>query len=341
FLDGMGSGPYICKEMVVDNHAYYTLDEDWWGYEEYGADMFKELNCYVYKDQTTMAVDMETGKIDIALDCSMQDGTRAYNGEMGDRVALGLAPQNACWDIVFSPTSERTKDINVRKAIACCIDPETLEQATFGNLFGEVSTSIIPTGCDGGYVEPDVIAQYYSYDLGKAAEFLTAAGYGPGELTVQLLVETSAISSNLAEMVQAQLAEGNINCEITVADMQSFSNYLDGSNAYDMIIQHGQDNGTASGYSAVMNLSNPRFSEFNLENYGEYASLIDKCKTEVDPVKRDEYLKEFVEYGAQECLWVSLFDYSSAYLYNPKIIDIDNSYIPSIQTLNMTQVSSF
>lgn len=341
FLTGMGSGAYTLKEMVLDSHAVYTLNKDWWGYKEYGANMFEELDCAVYKDQTTMAVDMETGKLDLALDCSMQDGTRAYNGEMGDGVALGLAPQNACWDVVFNPSSDRTKDLNVRKAIACCLDPATLESATYGDLYGKVSTSIIPQGCDGGYVAPDVIAQYYSYDPAKAAEYLKAAGYEPGELTIQLLVETSSLSTSLAEMIQALLSEGGINCEITVADMQSFANYLDGSNKIDMQIQHSQDNGTASGYSAVSMLSNPRFPEFMLSNYGDYAALLDACMKETDAAKRDTLLKQFVEYGAKECLYVSLFDYSSAYLYNPKVIDISKTYIPSIQTLNMTQVSHY
>jgi ABC-type transport system substrate-binding protein len=97
----VGSGPYACTEFIPDGSSTYVLREDWWGFQ-YGFDVpFNRINATQYSDQTTMAIDLENGVINLALDITVQDYDRLA-ADSGDDLEVTTIRNNSVTSVYFN-----------------------------------------------------------------------------------------------------------------------------------------------------------------------------------------------------------------------------------------------
>ncbi|MDR1765210.1 MAG: ABC transporter substrate-binding protein [Lachnospiraceae bacterium] len=338
FVDGLGSGPYEITLFVNNDSANFKLRQDWWGMAEYGSTLFAEIDTKIYGDQTTMGVDLETGVIDMALDCSNMDATRASQGGMGDAAAK-IIFQNTDYYLRLSELSDKLKDVKVKQAIAACIDEKAITKAAVGDAYGIPSKSVIPESNGEGYMTDEEIAQYYTYDPEKSKEILHSLGYADGELQLTILAETNVTPSKIGELVQAQLMAGGFGASLVTTDPFSMEQYLDGSGKIDIVVTYATDNPTANGFACISNSQNSRFKDLALDDIPEFNTLFLAAREAVTEAEADKALKDYSSWMYQDYKWLGLFHYSQVLLYNPNVVDIDNSFITSVINIDMSLVN--
>lgn len=129
------------------------------------------------------------------------------------------------------PTAE---NLNLRLAICHAIDTQGLVDIVMGGrAIPEKSfTSSKTIGFNQKWLEED----YYEYDVEKAKQYLEAAGYKPGELTLQFLTIAQEEWQKVAQVVQSYLGEIGINVEIMAYESALFSTMMNDGTQFDIVI---------------------------------------------------------------------------------------------------------
>lgn len=139
---------------------------------------------------------------------------------------LQTMPTLTYWWLAFNMKDPLLgKNINLRKAIAHAVDMDKYIQL-FTNNTGQRANSILPPGILG--YDPSATLPY-EYNLEKARDFLTKAGYPGGKNLPELVYDTRAeskISHDQAEYFKSQLALIGIKLKIV---KNNFKQYLEKS----------------------------------------------------------------------------------------------------------------
>lgn len=201
FNGPVGSGPFEVAEFVTDNYYLLKARADWWMDEELDIG-YDEIKITCYSELSTMYMDLENGDLDIALVIAANDYERAVSsgGKIKTELISGHAGQYMYLDIDDSPFS----DINVRKAFAHGVDWAAVMTVGYENLW-QPATSIVPSN----YLYYKNVGNY-EFDQEYAKQCLEAAGYGPGELTLEIYVCPGELE-NMAVSVQYYLNQIGIN----------------------------------------------------------------------------------------------------------------------------------
>lgn len=202
----LGTGPYAVTEWKSGYSISYERNEYYWG----DSAFFDSMAVKFYSESTTMMIDYETEALDMALGIPENDVKRVQNGDV-ENTNLYLTPTFETYVFTMYKGCEKLQDERVRQAIAHAIDRSAIAEYSLG-ILGTPADSIMAssiqfyTPCDG-----------YDYDPDAAKALLEAAGVEDLELTC--LLETSNVISDMAEILQAQLAEVGIKLNVEIYDI--------------------------------------------------------------------------------------------------------------------------
>lgn len=213
--DTIGTGPYIVTEWVNGDHVTLESNENYWG----GAPAVKKCILHFIPDSSTQNLMYQNGELDI-LDLDFQDASivaSTYQTQYADklvsrnRLSLTYMSMNA--------NDEYLSDPQVRKAIQMAVDRDTILQAVY-NGNGHLENGIIPTGVLGHNDNGTELA----YNPDEAKQILADAGYGDGDITFELALDSSSNANTqmVYQIVQQQLAAVGISAEIKTYDQSSW-----------------------------------------------------------------------------------------------------------------------
>lgn len=212
----VSSGPYKCVEYVQDGYSIYERRDDYWGLQ-YGIDhAYGKITATDYGEQTTMAIDLENGVIDLALGVNVLDYQRMESS--GD-TAIGVTtlPANNVYQLVFDVDSPNAvNDPKVREALCYAIDPEGIAAAAGGAL-AKPATGMLSEN-EIGYA-----AGYdYKYDPDYARQCLADAGYGDGELTIKFVAFAFEPYTTIGEALQGYWDAIGVNVDLSFMEMGAY-----------------------------------------------------------------------------------------------------------------------
>ncbi len=221
-------------------------------------------------------------------------------------------------------------DVNVRKAIFYAIDREKIVDELLGE-YGEVLNSLFAK--DSYYYYP--AWSEYNYDLGKAKEFLSKAGYGVDNPLYITIGSGDTISrQTIKKMIKEDLDK--IGIEIWILNESSEEWYPD------CVMKGNYELGILSIYNFDGSILNYHFSSDkmpiyetdenkNCENFYWYESLdadeiLMRAANESDTGKKKELFQDFQDILARDAVMLPLYSRLFAIAYNnKKIKDIDFS----------------
>ena len=228
-----GTGPYVVKELVTDDHLDLIPNEYYWD----GTPKLDELTIRTISDGDTLAAALKAGDIDAAYGMAYE----AYSNFENEDYQFSSISTSRAFFASMNMTSEIIQDDAVREAIAMGINKE-----------GFVTTLLEGHGVVGNGAFPDSFSNFggenvdtAEYDPDAAAEILEEAGWvdtdGDGirekdgtKLTIRWLTYPSRQELPLlAESVQDSLKQIGIDVDINctanrrefLADMSSFDIY--------------------------------------------------------------------------------------------------------------------
>lgn len=236
----VGTGHYVVTDFVSDSSISVTKREDYWQKEESLIADVSRANVTTIQIQeitetSQMAIALQTGTIDVAV------GINAISTEMflnNQDYTVFSTPSKLGMQLYFSGDSHSALSTSkeLRQAVSYAINIDAIIAAVYGGygkpqyVFG---TDQVPDFQESWYGE-----DYYSYDLNKAKELLSAAGYKEGELTLSLLTVNDDTYVKYAEIIQSNLLAAGIRVEINAVEGALYMSSFQDSKQYDMVLNN-------------------------------------------------------------------------------------------------------
>jgi peptide/nickel transport system substrate-binding protein len=205
----VGSGPYVLNtgDTVVGSSYAFDAREDYWNPDD---QHYGKLVINVYADTTAQLNAIQGGQVNVS---SVTDNTQIPQIEGAGFTAMA---QELDWEGLILADREGTlapalAEVKVRQAINYALDREALLNALIGG-YGTATTQVFPT-FSSSYDEK--LDSFYEYDLDKAKQLMSEAGYADGfDVTMP---RASAIPASTFTLVADQLSQIGIN--VTYEDL--------------------------------------------------------------------------------------------------------------------------
>lgn len=334
----IGTGPYMLKgDGVSDKSGWeesvkYTLVRNpyYWGEAPY----YDGFNVFFYSQEATRYADLQAGNLDAAY---LTEATYINNLDKGAVPGTSLisAKENAVQYIEMSTTKGGASgepeteaifaDINIRKALAHCLDIPTIVE-TMGEGVYEVASSLVG---EGSWIYEDL--GVYEYDPELAAQYLAKAGYSVANpLTVNVYAEGTAWASAFFEAAQSYAAQIGINLDLS--GVTDFATILPSLISNQVPMSMGQaSNGSGNDPANLLQQFGPASDNTMLRVRDEaLAELFTKGSTLTDHNERLAIYQEFME-GLYENYHVIPICVSTK---NFGVKDVHTSFAAAIDTSN-------
>ncbi len=209
----VGTGPFMLKEIVPDTYVLLVANPD---YYRPGQPKLAELRYNVVPEASTRAAGMRTGTYNLIPDVDPATAETLKNA----RGVTLLGVQDLAYTLLgLNVTRAPFNDPRVRDAINYAIDrDEIVEAVYFGNAVpgGPVSPGLEE------WATPVSNFPCYATNPDKARELLAQAGYPNGFDANLITFGTIQAVSDVAQVLQAQLATVGIRLKVNVAEFGAF-----------------------------------------------------------------------------------------------------------------------
>lgn len=262
------TGPFVATSFTSMDHVYMEKNANYWG----GEPKLDRVELVIVDDMNTLTMALQNGDIDMIarMDASETD---LFSDTSEYTIEAATSTRSAF--LVYNLEHDGIDDLAVREAIGWCIDRESFADVVYNGYseasYGVYSTAVPFGGTDGLTLTVD------GFDPDKAREILAEAGYtdsnGDGtldkdgvELSFKLLTYSyNAETLQLADMMQAQLAEVGIGIEIETMDVM-IETEQDGD--FDIVI----DSYAMAPIGTPQYFTNLVFVSNASDNFGKYSS---------------------------------------------------------------------
>lgn len=215
-----GAGAYVLDPSgtVAGDHYAYTARS---GYYEPDRQHYKKIVVRVIANPQAVVNALKTKQVDVAVagdpTVSQQVSSAGLKVTSVPFVFQGLSLMDRAGTV-----SKPLGDVRVRQAINYAIDRETVTKAVLGSQ-GVPTTQTVVKGADG---YSDKAAARYPYDVDKAKQLLTEAGY-PNGFALPVASAPFAGIDTMAQAIKGQLAKVGIKVQLkTETDVTAYLQHL-------------------------------------------------------------------------------------------------------------------
>ncbi len=283
----VGTGPYKLVSYDQGDRAVLTANEYSW---REGTPVVKDLVIRFMSSYESIATEAKTRTYDVVVDANTRefdqidamDGVHVVYGQTAKTEYLLLNCKKAPMD-----------DPKVREAFARAIDVTACVKLAYGSSGNPAQAFIVP-GIAGSNTE--TYQKYYGagHDIEAAKALLAEAGYPNG-----LDLEISVISANtqhcdMAEAMQAQVAEAGINLSINKMESAPLREYIDGGNHHMCINAFTAQTMEADGFLAQVQPGTATLNRIGYENQEFFDTYEKGCGT-LDETERAKVWEECCE----------------------------------------------
>ncbi|MEM8728469.1 MAG: ABC transporter substrate-binding protein [Pseudomonadota bacterium] len=276
------SGQYLLSEWVPKQKTVLKRNPDW----KYEPGGFEEIHIIPIEDPATAERGFEAGDLDYTW-TSVSSIPRLKDNPPAGSVVLEKPSLAYVW-LGMNQDNAALADIRIRRAIQHAIDREIVVDAAY---FGaaSVGNGIIAPGLPGSR---DGVT--YEYDPDKARALLEEAGATNLFVTLDILNQSERLPA--AQVIQANLADVGITCEIKQNDSGTFWSLgsKDGDYFMDLQLVLSRFSMQPDPSWATVWFTPEQVGVWNWERFddAEYKALHDQGLVESDPAKRDEIYKQ-------------------------------------------------
>ncbi|HTZ77126.1 MAG TPA: ABC transporter substrate-binding protein [Stellaceae bacterium] len=206
----VGTGPFAIAEYnptqsitLVANKKYFR-----------GAPKIDKIVYRYIQSDASRDLAYSSGEIDLIY--GRQDQVWVERMKSQPHTIVDVFGPGELSSIYLNTTSKPLDDIRVREAIAYAVDRAELVKFK-GALTARPAVSVVPHG----YLGTDEQAPLLPYDVAKAKQLLTEAGY-PNGVTVKAIQTQLPTMLNTMQIVQAELKKAGIDLQLEVVDHPTF-----------------------------------------------------------------------------------------------------------------------
>ena len=205
----IGSGPYQFEEWKIDSSIVLKRFEDYFGQSAY----IEEVEFIPMAEQMSQELALRSGEIDFG-EVSLENYQQIQENE---DLATETYPDLAFQWVAFNVQKAPMDNPHLREALRYIIDPAEILIGAFADQADLAYSWLLPDML--GYKK---LSHKKLDEVGrdKVLDLLEKAGYPNGEgLTLKYVTDANDIRKNIATLVQAQLAEFNIQLQIEAMEI--------------------------------------------------------------------------------------------------------------------------
>ncbi len=220
----IGTGPYKLDEWIPGDKTVLVKNEEYnWGPEwmsNTGPSLIDQIVLKVIPDESSRIMELEVGGVDVLRNVPE---IHIKQLEENEDVTVNQEQATKLGYLAYTTDKEPFDDVRIRKALNHALNKEEIIQFVFkGNA--EVAHGYLPPALSDEYLEESKDLSY-EYNPEKTKELLSNAGY-PNGLELTLSASNESKSSKLAEIIQNQLKDVNIDAKIQLYDSASYADML-------------------------------------------------------------------------------------------------------------------
>jgi peptide/nickel transport system substrate-binding protein len=214
----IGSGPFRFVEWLPNDQIVLEKNPD---YDVEGVPKLDGIVIKILPDQPVALTNLEAGSVDAVYDVPAAQADR-FKGR-DDFVIQTPKASNSLFLLEMAIAKyEPLQDARVRKALAMCLDKETINQNVYFGQAGPQWSSLPKSSW--AHIEPAEIP----YDPDGAQALLAEAGYTDGfDLTVKIITGVG-VMENLTTIWQDCLGKIGVNLEIEVEELSTWLDHYVG-----------------------------------------------------------------------------------------------------------------
>ena len=294
----VGTGPYKLVSYDQGDRAVLTANEYSW---REGTPVIKDLVIRFMSSYESIATEAKTRTYDVVVDANTREFDQ-IDAMDGVHVVYGQTAKTEY--LLLNCKKPPMDDPKVREAFARAIDVNACVKLAYGSSGNPAQAFIVP-GIPGYNVE--TYQKYYGagHDVEAAKALLAEAGYPNG-----LDLEISVISANtqhcdMAEAMQAQVAEAGINLTINKMESAPLREYIDGGNHHMCINAFTAQTMEADGFLAQVQPGTATLNRVGYERQEFFDTYEKGCGT-LDADERAKVWEECCEMLMEDYVMVPL-----------------------------------
>jgi peptide/nickel transport system substrate-binding protein len=313
-----GSGPYMVKEVKMEEFVLGEQYPDYWGGLEENSPKYFQENGAV--EPVSVRTAMSNKELEITDEIQPEENYKTMDAFDGVDIAINPTStnNNMCLNTQLAPTD----DVNFRKALAYLIDYETVTEVIFPGATKCVGP--VPTQLPGAHASE---TQYYR-DIEKAKEYLAMSKYADQldqyPIKMTWCAEVPA-QEKVALLFQANCAELGIDVEITkkpfgamIADAQTAE-----TTANATLLNVGASYFDAGAMLKTRYHTDTFGSWEQMEWYAneELDAMVEDALATVDDEARFEKYKAITEIIVEDCPTLWMYDHAEKRAYQSSYME--------------------
>ncbi len=234
---GIGTGPFVLKQYVPNQHATYTANKSYWGQ---GMPYLDGLRITYYADESATVLGMQAGDIDVYPVVPLKGAEAILNNPNLDILRHASADYRSVhMRVDMAPFNDK----RVRQAVAFCLDREGIVKSLFNGAAAVANDhSFAPVYVDTELAVKDVPQRQRNYDKAKA--LLAEAGHRE-PLKVTLTTENLLEMPQYAVAIREYCKPAGIDVTLNIMPTQQY--YGSGSNQPWLVVPFGMTDWAARG----------------------------------------------------------------------------------------------
>lgn len=332
--DGMitnevGTGLYDCTDYVLGSEYVFEARDDYWQTDEQyicpkNRCLVDTLELRIISDTSTIAISLENGEIDYTMNIEEADRDNFVNedGSAKDGYIVKELVNASLIRLDFNCSDNSPcKDINLRKAIATCIDSAACAFSAQKN-YGHVATACV----NPNYLDADAslnnTGSYYDYDEAAAKALVEQSSYA-GE-TLKMLVQPNTNTTTSAVLIQAYCRAIGVEIELLEYDSAVYGDYFDKNDGkeYDITL-FGINSTNSYIWNAFYELDKNQFSN-GLSHNAIYDETLQELYNTAKGAATNspEAANALLQYVTEQCYEYALYYYNVCYVGLDRIKEV-------------------
>lgn len=242
--DPATTGPYRLVSEVTGSSMVFEAVEDYWQKDtsllpKAGLQNVKTIEFKVITEPAMGVIALENHEVDFARFNDSTSLKSFYeNGANVEGYNVDLSEGIFTMDMFLnmSENSILSQSVDLRKAVLYALNSEDIMYAAGNDEYTSFALTTLGTPAMAGAQPEWENEDYYDYNPEKAAEYLEAAGYAPGEITLTFLSGTTLSNDSVRAVVVNNLEEVGFNVELLTVDGALLNVYRDDPTQWDLLL---------------------------------------------------------------------------------------------------------
>jgi peptide/nickel transport system substrate-binding protein len=302
----VGTGPFVFKEWIKNDHVSATRNESYW---KSGLPYLDSVSYKGISDSSVIINGMKANNLQATYGIAAKD---VADMKADSDMQLILKPSTSVSSLRLNSAVAPFDKKEIRQAVAWAIDRDAIEKALYFDTGVPVNSFLGPQNL--GF--NDSITLYKQRDTDKAKQLLAAGGQ-PNGFKFEAETTNSPESLKLAQAIKSQLEDIGVTMDLQLLDGVTLLQKLVAKQFQASFVTYNGGVEPFQGFNRFF------FSKSPIDVYGynspDFDALLTKAAGTADANARVELYKQLTAMLSEDCPWVFLRSPAQTQLFRKEI----------------------